>query len=38
MSCLHHRKKKLSENLLSADLYGALLIGDPYAVLYAASF
>jgi len=26
MSCLAHRKKQLSENLLSADLHGALLI------------
>ena len=33
MCCLPHRKKKLSENLLSADLHGALLIGDPYAGL-----
>jgi hypothetical protein len=26
MSCLAYRKKQLSENLLSADLHGALLI------------
>ena len=38
MCCLPHRKKKLSENLLSADLHGALLIGDPYAGLLYLTF
>jgi hypothetical protein len=36
MSSLHHRKKKFTENLLSADLHGALLIGLYVGLLYSA--
>jgi hypothetical protein len=36
MSSLHRRKKKFTENLLSADLHGALLIGLYAGLLYSA--